>query len=655
MAAKNSGTKKKQAPSTEKKDVKVQTTIDKKLIFRLCLLIGVFSFLLYVNTLHHGFVLDDASVIKENNLTKGGTAALKDIFKSAYRAGYVDGEKNLYRPLSKAMFAVEWQLSPNNPTIHHFMNILLYALCCVLLFLVLKRLTNLNIYLLLLVTLLFAAHPIHTEVVANIKSRDEILTMFFLLLSLQFALKYLNGKKILNFIAFVVCFFLGMLSKESAIVFVAIVPLSIYFFTDTPLKENLKLTLSLVVVSIIYLCIHKAVIGGIALTNVPVIDNTLLVTNNFMQQRMTSILILGKYLLLLFIPSPLSCDYSFNTIPIVTSFANAGFLLALIVHVALLIFAIKKWKEKSVLAYSIFFYFISMSIASNIFILIGTHMAERLLFFPSIAFCLGLVYGFDKLLKLNVSIADSYKTFMAAGKPLLMVCVVVLFLFSIKTVARNKDWKSNGTLFEKDVQTVPNSAHMLMYYADYLSNKDSLAAMSPAAKEVRLAKAQKSILKALNIYELFPDAHYLSGRIYYEYKNFEASYKEYNRALTLNPGQSMYHNNAGTSLFALGRYPEAIKEFAKAEELNPTEADHPFNLGSAYGAMGESLRSKNDMVNATAMFNKAIEKFKRAIELNPNYKSAYQFMGFTYRSLGDTVNANAYLQKAEQTVMKRND
>src|SRR6218665_635224 len=179
---------KKQKHAAVKKST--ETVVDKKLLVRLALIIALFSFLIYSNTLTHGFVLDDTSVVSENRMTQGGISSLKEIISSPYRAGYTNDENNLYRPLSKMMFAVEWQISPNNPHIHHFMNVLLYALECMLLFLLLARITKINVYILFFSVMIFAAHPIHTEVVANIKSRDEILTMLFVLLSLHFAVNY---------------------------------------------------------------------------------------------------------------------------------------------------------------------------------------------------------------------------------------------------------------------------------------------------------------------------------------------------------------------------------------------------------------------------------------------------------------------------------
>lgn len=647
MSAKKNSTHKHKPHEPKAKVEATSFSIDKKLVLKLSLVIAFVAFLLYSNTLKHQFVLDDYSVIKENQLTKGGTSSLKDIFSNSYREGYGNNENNLYRPLTKAMFAIEWQLSPDNAHFHHLINVLMYSLVCVLLFIVLMRYTKINIYILFITALIFAAHPIHTEVVANIKSRDEISSMLFLLLSLLCIHKYVSSNKILMLIGTVVCFFLALLSKESAIVYVALAPLFIYFFTETSFKNNIKITASLGVVAILYIMLHMKIIGSIGIKNIPVIDNSLLYTSNVIEQKATAILIMGKYFLLLLFPHPLSSDYSFNTIPIVSSLANFGFLLALIFHVFLLYYAIKKIKEKHFLSFCILFYLGSMALASNIFMLIGTHLAERLLFFPSVAFCLVAVYFLCKLFKIDIFSSTKFNSLFKLNTTLLAVVGVVLLLYSIKTYSRNKDWKSDTYLFGRDIETVPNSAHMLFYYANNLANKDSLAAVkNPVEREQRLIKAQKSITKALNLYELFPDAHNVAGRIYYEQKNYDAAFKSYSRALEMNPSKGMYHNNAGTCLFSVGKFEEAARAFKKATEIDKYDVDAECNLGSAYGAMGENYKKQNNFEKANEMFAIAIQHFKKATQIDPNYKSAYQFIGITYKNMGDSINGDVWLQKA---------
>ncbi len=232
------------------------------------------------------------------------------------------------------------------------------------------------------------------------------------------------------------------------------------------------------------------------------------------------------------------------------------------------------------------------------------------------------------------------------GTSLIAIVGILLIAYSAKTYSRNKYWKSDTVLFGHDLETVPNSAHMLFYYANNLANKDSLKSVSAPERELRLQKAQKSIQKALSLYELFPDAHNVSGRVYYEQKNYDASFKSYSRAMTLNPGKGMYHNNAGTCLFSIGNFPEAAKAFQKAIDIDKYDADARANLGSAYGAMGEGYKNQGDIVNANKMFTQAIDNFKKATQIDPNYKSAYQFIGVTYKNMGDSVNGQIWLNKA---------
>ena len=625
-------------------------TIDKKLVRILSLILIVFSFLLYYNTLNNGYVLDDHSVIRENSLTKKGTSGIKQIFSSAYRDGFGANGNDLYRPLSKVMFAIEWQYAPNNSKIGHFMNILLYSLSCFLLFIVLLRYIKINIYILFIASLLFAAHPIHTEVVANIKSRDELLSMLFLLSSLLFISKYIANNKVIAFIGALVCFFLALLSKESAIVYVGIAFLVLHFFTENTFKKNALLTAAFAGIGLVYIFIHLKIIGNLGIPNVPIVDNSLMVTNSFLERKLTAIYILGKYLFLLFFPYTLSSDYSFNTIPTITSLANAGFLASFIIHSALLWYAFKNFKQKQLLAFAILFYFVSISITSNVFMIIGTNMAERLLFFPSIGFCLAIALVGAKLFKVDYRLSiDKFSALFNTSNVMSLLTLVIVFIFSIKTFSRNKDWKSDGTLFGTDVEKVPNSAHMLFYTANHLMNKDSLKLPS---REIRIAKADKLIKKALSIYELFPDAHNVAGRVLYEQKKFDEALVHYSRALELNSAEVMNHNNIGTCYFNTGKLDFAIAEFKKATELNKEDADARCNLGSAYGTMGERYKSKGDIENATKMFQLAIENFEQTIQIDPNYKGAYEFLGFTYNNLGDTAKGQMYLKKAAQMQTK---
>ncbi len=178
-------------------------TINKFYIY--CLIV-LSCFVLYGNTISCDYALDDAELITGNRYTQKGISGIKDIFAYDSFKGY--GEKYLnavsggrYRPLSIATFAIEHSFFGNNPHVSHFINILLYAFCCLLIFILfsrlLKKFPKSHWYLSIpfIATILFIAHPIHTEVVANIKGRDEIMSLLFSLLAMLFLLNYLDSKK----------------------------------------------------------------------------------------------------------------------------------------------------------------------------------------------------------------------------------------------------------------------------------------------------------------------------------------------------------------------------------------------------------------------------------------------------------------------------
>ena len=164
------------------KDLKTNVTgIPWKYLYPVILLLAVF--IQYRQTLDYGFVWDDKIVIQENPRVKNGLQAIPDLFtkfKSPYRH-----DQYGYRPVTLLSFALEIEFWGVNPYYHHLMNLLYYALLCLLIFYFLSRIfKDYHPVFSFLIALIFTVHPLHVEVVANIKSRDEILAMLFVVLSL---------------------------------------------------------------------------------------------------------------------------------------------------------------------------------------------------------------------------------------------------------------------------------------------------------------------------------------------------------------------------------------------------------------------------------------------------------------------------------------
>ena len=138
-----------------------------------------------------------------------------------------------WRPLSMITFSIEVGIfGKNKPGYSHFINVLIYAAIVVLIFLFLYWYIFKEIRISFFAALLFAIHPIHTEVVANIKSRDELLCLFFLLVSLHQLWKFILVKNNRYLIISLLCYFISLTSKETSFTFIAGIPVMLYFFSN---------------------------------------------------------------------------------------------------------------------------------------------------------------------------------------------------------------------------------------------------------------------------------------------------------------------------------------------------------------------------------------------------------------------------------------
>lgn len=187
--------------------------------------IGIIAFLIFANSISNGYNLDDELVTQNHPLTSRGLEAIGEIFTSPYYSdemGYAYG----YRPMVHFSFALEHQFFGEKASVSHFFNVILFALSSTLFFkFLIKLLGEKQLYFALLATLLFVAHPIHTEVVDSIKNRDEILAFLFVILSGISMLNYYNKGKLRSLLLIFLYFTLAMLSKKSVFPMVFVLPI----------------------------------------------------------------------------------------------------------------------------------------------------------------------------------------------------------------------------------------------------------------------------------------------------------------------------------------------------------------------------------------------------------------------------------------------
>ena len=425
------------------------------------LVIFIASVALYAQTYSFEYVLDDKIVIQDNQYTQKGLSGIKDIFTTESFQGYFGEQKDLlpgarYRPLSIATFAVEKELIGNNTAVGHMINLLLYLLTGFLLFRIVAMMFPISkkvpwfMGVAFLSAILWIVHPVHSEVVANIKGRDEIMALLGALGTLYYALSFSFWKGHYKILLASICFFLGLMAKENTITFLAVIPVSMYFFTNAKVLDHVKILGPLLAVSALYIIIRYNVIGYLLSSGKEFNDimNNPFVGMDFEQKYATIAYTMLEYIRLSFFPHPLTHDYYPFHIPTM-NWTKIGSLSSVLIHLILgavsVIGLIKKWK----FSYFIIFYLATISIVSNIFVGVGTTMNERFIYISTIGTCMLLAYLINLAYNNPRKWMRTTSYVLAAG---------FLIGFTFKSFTRIPDWRNTYSLNASAVKVSKNSA-----------------------------------------------------------------------------------------------------------------------------------------------------------------------------------------------------
>ncbi len=476
-----------------------------------CLVLMAFSFVLYSQAIFYGYVLDDQIVIWDNIYVQKGFGGIREIFAYDSFMGFFKEQKFLleggrYRPLSLATFAVENGIfGKDKPGISHFINLVLYGATGILLYRLLlglfPRRENGQWFfgLAFVAALIFVLHPLHSEVVANIKGRDEIFALFFSLAAWYATMKFFDKQKNAWLVASGLFFLLALYSKENSITFLAVIPLSMWFFSGVPKSSIFKITLPLLVATAIFLVSWLKATGYLVHES----KSNDLMNNPFLgmvggEKMATIFLTLGWYLKLFFAPFPLTHDYYPYHVPKV-NWSDWKALGSLVFYAAIgfwsvwkmfsvrknEVFGIEKTgsetSDSSIIAFSILYYLTTLSIVSNIFVGVGTFMNERFLFMPSVGFC--LLAGWFLTRKIPNLLNEP------AEKPYILglgILTLIILGSAFVVIKRVPDWQSALTLNGSAVKNSPESCRAHSFYATALYKEKYLLIRDkkdPAMKE----------------------------------------------------------------------------------------------------------------------------------------------------------------------------
>jgi tetratricopeptide (TPR) repeat protein len=479
---------------------------------------------LYFSGAGYDFILDDKVVISENDFTKKGLSGIADHLRSDNFQGYFGEKKDLliggrYRPMSLIFFSVIYEFFGLNTAPYHWVNIILYALTAFLIFYILSILLPQKKYGLhwwesvaFWGATLFLFHPIHTEAVANIKGLDEILTLFFALLSWTWAAKVYNKpQSIIHPIILGTLFFLALMSKENALTFLAVIPLSFYCFGKLKRMHLLPLMSPMIVSAALYLVIRTSVLGYVLSPGKEVTD---ILNNPFyglsgVETFSTVMLTWLKYLGLLIFPHPLVHDYYPYAIPIM-DLSDWQVWVSIMLHVALLVLGLFWAFRKKLSGFAILYYFITFSIVSNLFFTVGTFMNERFQFMPSLSYTLLISWFLMSYLpgKLNNRLAAPLKWTILA---------VLLIGYSYKTVDRLPDWSSHLTLNQSAVEEYPTSARSTLFMGTALYN-EALEMSNSDEKKSTLEQGLEWVNQSISVFPTYGNRNTRDFRYFNAYK-----------------------------------------------------------------------------------------------------------------------------------------
>jgi tetratricopeptide (TPR) repeat protein len=591
----------------------------------------------YSNSFQTGLVFDSAMAITRDARIQAVTPQnLRLILTEEYWHGSTTS--GLYRPLTTASYLLNYAVLGNgtHPAGYHWVNFVLHAVNVSLVYL-------LGILVLgapapaLALAALWGLHPLLTESVTNVVGRADLLAAFGVLAGLLCYVKSASAtgwRKLSWLAAMVVAQAVGIFSKENAAVLPGIILLyDLTWRRRAAWRERALAYAALLPPLAAFFCL-RATFPMHILARFG--DNPLM-SAGFWTARLTAIKIIGKYLWLFVWPVRLSADYSYNAVPLFgwqpTDWEDAKALMALAVCVGAVLLAVRWYRTQKPLFFFLGFFFVALVPTSNLVVLIGSIMAERFVYLPSIGLA-GCVVATIYALGRQVS-----RTRLSAMRTAWVALGFLCLACAVRTYARNFDWLDDLSLWTSGVDVCPESSKTH-------NNLGGALAKLPG----RLPDAIVEYQVSLRIEPDYADAHFnLANALSRMPGRLPDAIAEYQAALRIDPDYAVAHNNLGFALASSGgRWQEAIAEYEAALRLDPNLAEAHNNLGfalansgrwqEAIAEYGAALRTDpayaeahnnlgRALANSGGRWPEAIAEYEAALRINPDLAAAHENLG----------------------------
>ncbi|MGH0115652.1 UNVERIFIED_CONTAM: hypothetical protein FKN15_037975 [Acipenser sinensis] len=642
----------------------------------------------YWNSLFCGFVFDDVSAILDNKDLRPSTP-LKSLFHNDFWGTPMTEERShkSYRPLTVLTFRINYVFSELSAKSYHLLNLVLHAVVCLIFLRVCKLFLDQKSS--LVAALLFAVHPVHTEAVTGVVGRAELLSSIFLLAAF---LSYTKSKGPDNSIVWtpialsVILVACATLCKEQGITVIGICCVYEVFvvqgFTlphlwDTVLgilrgKDGLPYSLLQTLLKLIVLMFSTLLL---VIVRVQVIQSQLPVFTRFDNpaavsqtpaRQLTFNYLLPVNAWLLLNPSELCCDWTMGTIPLVESLLDMR-NLAIVAFYSVLGLMVHHGVRYSVDSSKTVIMALSLIVlpfipASNLFFPVGFVIAERVLYVPSMGFCILVAHGWRKTTK-----SCNLKKLSWIGM------AIILATHAVKTVHRNWDWESEYTLFMSALKVNKNNAKLWNNVGHALENQNNYEralkyflqatrvqpgdVIGPAYRGIKQSTHGSHVLFCIKPMRVTDATSLVGGRLLFQgtrvtiipgkkyatrvapnhlnvYINLanliranesrlEEADQLYRQAISMRPDFKQAYISRGELLLKMKKPLEARDAYLRALELDRTNADLWYNLAIVNIEMKE--------------LSEALKNFNQALELNTKHKLAL-------------FNSALLMQESEKTV-----
>lgn len=497
--------------------------------------LALITFLCFINVVKNGYSLDDHMVTTaEHALVSKGFGGIKEIFTSNYSS--VAGKSFEYRPIAVATFAIEYQIWGFNPKLSHLVNLLFYILLVILVFKVLLRLLPSQAEAVFGISLIFALHPLHNEVVVSLKNREEILVAIFGFLCFRSLLIHLQTKQNKALLASCLFFLLGSFTKLTIDPFGFLVVFSAWYFGKGSVKKLVIVFVMYTLLSQLFYWTGYAFLSKGFNRTFDVIENPLTQVA-FFDRIPAALGVLVHYIKLFIWPNPLISYYGLGAVPI-SGWGDVYFFVGLCIVVCAIVVFVKQVKSRSLLGYGIVIFLFLLTTYLNFPVLAPGIMAERLAFLA--------VLGFSVMV---IALANRY-----LKQPQVQLGLIVLsMVYILVNINRTPEWNSLTSLLEADTQKGVNSVKLFTALAENYHALAGKETNDAVLRENYLKKAESGYLKAIEIY----------------------------------PQHGGAYNNLGTLYASIGKFNQAETCLVKAIQLGYASADVYYNLGAIYELSGK--------------------------------------------------------------------